>query len=917
MQIIQRIFLCFVSCLLCFPFGCKNRNSVTNYYKFPDTKSVQVQVSINFKLAPGSGPDVALANQDLVLNAFAIDADGEQVPLAPLGQNPILDLPITMSGPHLDFEALLLIPVTVQPRESGYAFKFQLKPASTSLKLEDAASLELSALRGGVQAGTAPASNLVEINLATTLAASFALASLTDPGSDSALSAYASLVTQLSSRLATVEAQADASKSQDLLVYGRAIKAGLEYQVLTDKTFQSDLVSSLSTGDAAAVAIGLSSTLASFATDVSTYLGSSTTKESAVFPSGTIDPANVPSRSSYSGSVYAPLAVAYQAATITATGAVTITPPTIKTGIASYNVYFGGSGAENSHGQLLGNVLATASPLRLSLPAGTTVPSGMGAVWVYPVTQDGTELKSPASVSVVGGPAVHLVTLTPSANLTLSPSTIQGVANGATVTVTLTPGSGYGYSKWVGGTCPRGSWSGSKYTTGAIVSDCTVTLNAAAAFSGISAYPIVGYDAWINTPSTFTLDENGNLYAAYTANGDVASGSGPSASGQYDGIVVKRGPSGTRLWATQISAAGGSYFQIMSLVRDSTGALYACGDSDADLNNHVSTPGGTYWLSVAKLNPANGSVVWIRQWTVNANATSCAVDSADRLFLTGYTSGNLSGSGPIGAQDGVLMRINSAGTADWIKQFGVASYYNAFASLKIDQRKDVIYVIGAGGGNPQTNGPATNGTVAFVTKFDKDGNIIWHSVHDVGGGSQFYYDDLDFDAATNKIYAVAHGNGDWTSGALNASGRKDFIIQELTDQGTSATVGSYVQRAPSGSGFRYCSMGSIRLSNDGSSLLISGDATGYCGTDGGGAQIGTRDGVVGKYDLQLNVKWIKNFGVSSKLTSAGSVIPDSTDNVLFMGMSNGNTTTGSGASTAGGSNFEVFIRSYSPLGVLN
>lgn len=67
--------------------------------------------------------------------------------------------------------------------------------------------------------------------------------------------------------------------------------------------------------------------------------------------------------------------------------------------------------------------------------------------------------------------------VTPSAgtNGVISPATIQAVANGATKAFTITPNSGYATVTPIGGSCPQGTLSGTTYTTGAIVADCTVT----------------------------------------------------------------------------------------------------------------------------------------------------------------------------------------------------------------------------------------------------------------------------------------------------------------------------------------------------------------------------------------------------------------------------------------------------------
>ena len=64
----------------------------------------------------------------------------------------------------------------------------------------------------------------------------------------------------------------------------------------------------------------------------------------------------------------------------------------------------------------------------------------------------------------------------------ISPSGNHAVDESATKSFTLTPDSGFRV-KGVGGTCPSGTLDGNSYTTGAIVSDCTVSATFSAVFN--------------------------------------------------------------------------------------------------------------------------------------------------------------------------------------------------------------------------------------------------------------------------------------------------------------------------------------------------------------------------------------------------------------------------------------------------
>ncbi len=111
-----------------------------------------------------------------------------------------------------------------------------------------------------------------------------------------------------------------------------------------------------------------------------------------------------------------------------------------------------------------------------------TVPYSSRAFFLY---HNGVQLASatPSALCTFGtawNPTSHTcvssvtytVTASAGANGTISPST-RTVNAGATTTFTVTPNSGY--TATIGGTCPRGGFVGTTYTTGPIASNCTVT----------------------------------------------------------------------------------------------------------------------------------------------------------------------------------------------------------------------------------------------------------------------------------------------------------------------------------------------------------------------------------------------------------------------------------------------------------
>ncbi|RYZ92546.1 MAG: hypothetical protein EOP06_03975 [Proteobacteria bacterium] len=129
-------------------------------------------------------------------------------------------------------------------------------------------------------------------------------------------------------------------------------------------------------------------TLLSEASAVLTPAGA---EEPSLFKAGAIDTAAIPNPDTYVSVIYAPRAISFTDTDTSSSlgGLITITAPQVKSGIISYNLYFGGSTLASAKGMLIGNVLSSVEPLSYTLDSGTVLPSGSTHLWVYPVTSGG------------------------------------------------------------------------------------------------------------------------------------------------------------------------------------------------------------------------------------------------------------------------------------------------------------------------------------------------------------------------------------------------------------------------------------------------------------------------------------------------------------------------------------------------
>lgn len=400
---------------------CKNDDkSVANLYTFRGgaatagvTHDLHVHLDLAFKLDDTAGPMLDIANKHFFLNAFALDANGAQLDLGRGTEIPAKDLAVTFTGTHDAFDAVVRVPSTVQQRAGGYALRFELRETTAAFllrhRLTETSDTGLTALRGGIGTDTAAASNQVVMNVATTIAAQIASGSFTDTGTAPNLTAYNDVALLLTEKLRTVEGTT-AAGSQSVTVYTAALAAALKLQVITDQTLQGHIVQKLGVATAAVAneadkiaatekqASGFTQTLVNFQTSVQTRFASGATAEWKVFAMNAIDQAKIEDPLATTPSVYAPKSVAFADTDHAATmgGDVMLTAAEQTTGIGAYNVYLGGNDARASRTQLVGKLQSAATPLKLTVAAGTAVADGATRIWVYPVTTGQKELDLPA-----------------------------------------------------------------------------------------------------------------------------------------------------------------------------------------------------------------------------------------------------------------------------------------------------------------------------------------------------------------------------------------------------------------------------------------------------------------------------------------------------------------------------------------
>jgi len=233
------------------------------------------------------------------------------------------------------------------------------------------------------------------------------------------------------------------------------------------------------------------------------------------------------------------------------------------------------------------------------------------------------------------------------------------------------------------------------------------------------------------------IDSSDNVYVfGYTAS---------TGAGNSDFLIAKYNSSGTVQW--QRVLGGGSYEVGYSVAIDSADNVYVLGRTSS------AGAGGNDFL-IAKYN-SSGTIQWQRVLggAGTEEGNSVAIDSADNVYVLGYTS-----SAGAGNSDFLIAKYNSSGTVQWQRVLGGGSYEVGY-SVAIDSA-DNVYVFG------DTASTGAGNSDFLIAKYNSSGTVQWQRV--LGGADYEVGYSVAIDSADN-VYVF----GDTAS---TGAGNSDFLI---------------------------------------------------------------------------------------------------------------------------------------------
>ncbi|MFA5859070.1 MAG: SBBP repeat-containing protein [Elusimicrobiota bacterium] len=249
------------------------------------------------------------------------------------------------------------------------------------------------------------------------------------------------------------------------------------------------------------------------------------------------------------------------------------------------------------------------------------------------------------------------------------------------------------------------------------------------------------------------------------------------------------------------------------------------------------------------------SKVWTRQIGSN-NTDSCysiAIDTSTNIYLTGDAKSGIDGNTPLGSNDMVLIKYDTNGNKQWVKQFGT-SVSDRGHSVTIDLSGN-IYIAGFYN---------INGS---LRKYDSDGNELWTRQIGTGTATNVYSVATD---VSGNVYVTGEttigldnninvGNYDIFLIKFDSNGNKQWTKQmgtSLEDRGRSVTTDSS------------------------DNIFVTGWTLG--GLDGNN-YYGSRDIFLVKYNTNGVKQWTRQIGTATD-EDGRDMVTDSAGNIYVTGL---------------------------------
>ncbi len=310
----------------------------------------------------------------------------------------------------------------------------------------------------------------------------------------------------------------------------------------------------------------------------------------------------------------------------------------------------------------------------------------------------------------------------------------------------------------------------------------------------IRKYDTYGNVSWTYTYGTLNSDfgdkiaTNGTyVYASGITDGTF---SGQTSSGYTDGFIIKLDVNGGYYWTRQFGSSLSDYFGPIAVTSD--GGAVVAGKTYAAFSGQTFAGGAD--TIVLKYDASGNRVqAWTNQFGTSADdvPTGLATDSSG-VYLSGFTSGTLSGQTSAGSTDAFLRKYDLNGNVLWTKQFGTSG---SDVANSVSVNTTGTYVGGTTGG-VFSGETALGGNDAFLARFGGTTSGTITTVAGTGADGTTG----DGGSALNAPIGSATGIAVDSSGNIYIADYSNNKVRKVTPSGIISTVAGTGTQGYSGDG---------------------------------------------------------------------------------------------------------------------
>lgn len=408
---------------------------------------------------------------------------------------------------------------------------------------------------------------------------------------------------------------------------------------------------------------------------------------------------------------------------------------------------------------------------------------------------------------------------------------------------------------------------------------------------GVTSKDPVGNNVGTDRCNGISVDANGSVYCGGNTSGSMADTQG----GIFDIVMSKFDVAGTFLWIKQLGTSytnvqptpvASEYEECIDFVVDSQGSSICL--THASNTNFAEAKGGNGDLVIVKYS-ANGDLKWKKQLGALTKSptgnnigseyfTTITVDESDNIIAAGSSSGDMDEANG-GSDDAVVVKFDPEGSLLWVTQLGQATKAPLGSNSGNDQCNSVsvdrlsnIYCVGTTTGNMgELSG---GGRDVFVLKLSPTGSLQWVTQlgattkpagADTTGADQCWSLTVDPDG---NVYA---GGG--------------TLLRFAEAQGAGNDI-YYFKLSPSGQFLWGKQLGAITVPVNGSTAgndritgfsvdsqknvyFVANSTGSLAETNAGGDDV-----IIGKFDPNGNLFWVKQFGTVTKVPGGNNLGSD-------------------------------------------